>query len=112
MIADDAGLCVEELHGAGVVHSARYAALPRGIEGNSSDSENNARLLRELSAVPDDRRQAKFVCCIAVAKNGRRVAMFRGDVQGLILNQPRGDKGPGSDSLFLMPNLDKTLLEL
>src|SRR5947209_11301530 len=50
VIADDSGLCVEELHGAPGVHSARYAALLSGSEANSTDAENNARLLRELSA--------------------------------------------------------------
>jgi XTP/dITP diphosphohydrolase len=112
VIADDSGLCVEELQGAPGVHSARYAALLNGTEGNSSDSENNARLLRELSAVPDERRQGKFVCCIAVAKNGRLVAMFRGEVQGMILHEARGTKGFGYDPLFLIPDLDKTFAEL
>jgi XTP/dITP diphosphohydrolase len=112
VIADDSGLCVEELGGAPGVHSARYAAILKGDQENSSDAENNARLLRELSAVPDDKRQAKFVCCIAVAKNGRLVAMFRGEVHGMILHEARGTKGFGYDPLFLIPDLGKTFAEL
>lgn len=112
VIADDSGLCVEELGGAPGVHSARYAAMLNGEKENSSDAENNSLLLHELSGVADDKRQAKFVCCIAVAKNGRLVAMFRGEVPGMILHQARGTKGFGYDPLFLIPGLEKTFAEL
>lgn len=116
VIADDSGLCVEELNGAPGVHSARYAALERHASSaghaNSTDAENNARLLRELERVPDERRHAMFVCCIAVAKNGRLVAMFRGEVAGRILHAERGTKGFGYDPLFLIPELKKTFAEL
>jgi XTP/dITP diphosphohydrolase len=113
VLADDSGLSVDFLNGAPGVHSARYAALLTGdAAANSTDPENNARLLRELDGIEDERRTAHFICCIAVARNGRLVAMFRGQVPGVILHEPRGAKGFGYDPLFLIPDLNKTFAEL
>lgn len=112
VIADDSGLCVEELGGAPGVYSARYAAMLTGNWAEANDAANNAHLLRKMEHVPDDKREARFVCCIAVARNGRLVALFRGEVPGVILRTQRGTKGFGYDPLFLVPQLNKTFAEL
>jgi XTP/dITP diphosphohydrolase len=112
VIADDSGLCVDQLGDAPGVYSARFAAKMDGRTGNSTDAENNARLLREMHDVAEDKRIARFVCCIAVARNGRLQAMFRGEVPGVILTSERGTKGFGYDPLFLIPELNKTFAEL
>jgi XTP/dITP diphosphohydrolase len=112
VVADDSGLCVDQLGDAPGVYSARFAAKMDGRTGNSTDAENNARLLREMQDIPEEKRVARFVCCIAVARNGRLQAMFRGEVPGLILTAERGAKGFGYDPLFLIPGLNKTFAEL
>ncbi len=112
VLADDSGLAVEALRGAPGVQSARYAAQLTGASGNSSDAENNARLLRELEQVPDARRAARFVCCIAVARNGHLLACFRGEVLGRVLRQPSGSGGFGYDPLFLIPERGVSFAEL
>jgi XTP/dITP diphosphohydrolase len=111
VFADDSGLEVDALRGAPGVISARYAA-PLGVSGNSSDEDNNAKLLRETSNVPDGRRTARFVCVISVAKDGREVAHFRGEAEGVLLREARGHDGFGYDPLFYFPELDKTFAEL
>jgi XTP/dITP diphosphohydrolase len=110
VLADDSGLEVDALDGAPGVLSARYAADPN--QPNASDAENNAKLLRELAEVPDDRRSARFVCTIALAEQGRTIATFRGEVFGRILREARGTGGFGYDPLFLFAPLNKTFAEL
>jgi XTP/dITP diphosphohydrolase len=111
VLADDSGLEVDVLNGAPGVRSARFAAddAPSGVP---SDAQNNTRLLRELSAVPDDRRTARFVCVIAAARDGTLLATFSGESQGMILRAPRGSSGFGYDPLFFVPDIGKTFAEL
>ena len=121
VIADDSGLEVDALGGGPGVRSARYAEDERSAttkEGvapdlpNSGDEANNARLLRELHDVPDEYRTARFVCVIAVARNGHTLATFQGRAEGLILHAPRGCNGFGYDPLFYFPEIGKTFAEL
>src|SRR5437764_13810829 len=83
VIADDSGLEVDALGGAPGVHSARYAADdPRRAEANTDDDANNARLLRELTNVPIERRTGRFICVIAAARGGSTLAVFEGKAEG------------------------------
>jgi XTP/dITP diphosphohydrolase len=115
VIADDSGLEVDALQGAPGVRSARYAAdevhAPDDAP-NSDDEANNARLLRELAGVPDEFRTARFVCLIAVARNGHTLATFHGKAEGIILHQPHGENGFGYDPLFFFPQINKTFAEI
>ncbi len=110
VLADDSGLEVEALGGAPGILSARYAALA-GTE-NSTDAENNARLLRELRGLAESERGARFVCVIAAARDGQVLATFRGTAEGCILFEKRGSGGFGYDPLFFSPALEKTFAEL
>jgi XTP/dITP diphosphohydrolase len=115
VIADDSGLEVDALQGAPGVRSARYAAdehNPLDDSANSYDDANNARLLRELHDVPDEYRTGRFVCVIAVARNGHTLATFHGKAEGVILRAPRGSNGFGYDPLFFFPQINKTFAEL
>jgi XTP/dITP diphosphohydrolase len=113
VVSDDSGLEVDALDGAPGVHSARYAAEVLHEAGaNTDDAANNVRLLRELASVPSGKRTGRFVCVLAVARDGKTLAMFRGTVEGMILNSPRGGRGFGYDPLFFFPRIDKTFAEL
>src|SRR3974390_2183284 len=115
VIADDSGLEVDALQGAPGVRSARYAAdehSPDGESGNSDDEANNNRLLRELHEVPDEFRTGRFVCVIAVARNGHTLGTFHGKAEGIILHARRGAGGFGYDPLFFLPEIEKTFAEL
>jgi XTP/dITP diphosphohydrolase len=110
VLADDSGLEVDALFGAPGIFSARYAASP--TRPNATDEANNSKLLLDMTDVPDHRRKARFVCAIAVARDGETQATFRGVVPGAILRQPRGEGGFGYDPLFLYHPVDKTFAEL
>jgi XTP/dITP diphosphohydrolase len=112
VLADDSGLAVDALDGAPGVHSARYALLGTSAEGNATDAANNACLLSALENVPDAQRGARFVCILAVARNGRTVICFRGEVAGTILHAARGSDGFGYDPLFYVAACQRTFGEL
>jgi len=118
VVADDSGLEIDALNGAPGVHSARYAApdlqnkAPHEADANTDDNANNARVLRELKAVPLAQRTGRFVCVLAAARNGQTLAIFRGAAEGIILDAPRGDNGFGYDPLFYFPQIGKTFAEL
>ena len=103
VLADDSGLCVAALDGRPGVLSARYA---------DSDADRNRRLLAEMSEIPDHRRQASFVCALAVARFGKPLWTGEGRVEGLITRSLQGTQGFGYDPLFMVPEFGKTMAEL
>lgn len=92
LFADDSGLEVDALGGEPGVLSARFA----GPE--ATDQDNNLLLLERLAYASN--RTARFVCVIALVKNGQLVKTFHGTVEGRILDKPRGTGGFGYDPLF------------
>ncbi|OAI24687.1 MULTISPECIES: RdgB/HAM1 family non-canonical purine NTP pyrophosphatase [Methylomonas] len=95
-IADDSGLVVDALGGAPGVLSARYAGAA------ASDSDNNAKLLDALSAVPDHQRTARFVCVMVFMRHADDPTpiIAQGVWEGRILREPLGGNGFGYDPLF------------
>jgi XTP/dITP diphosphohydrolase len=113
ILADDSGLEVDALGGAPGVHSARYAAdQPHLVGNNTDDQANNARLIREIRKIPRQRRDARFVCVIAAARDGETLNVFRGEAEGTLLETTRGSEGFGYDPLFYFPPIQKTFAEL
>jgi XTP/dITP diphosphohydrolase len=95
VFVDDSGLEVDALQGAPGVYSARFAGP------NATDTANNQLLLEKMHGVAD--RAARFVCVVALADSGRLVRTFRGEVEGELLEAPRGANGFGYDPLFFYP---------
>lgn len=117
VLADDSGLEVDALNGAPGVHSARFAALDSGTPGNSSDEENNAKLLRLLTDVPGPRRSGRFRCVIALTHVPERgdeceTQLFEGVCEGRIGFERQGGGGFGYDPLFFPIGLEKSFAVL
>jgi len=92
-IADDTGLEVDALNGAPGVYSARYAGE------NASYDDNVTKLLDALANAAD--RTARFVtAAIAIAPDGSET-LVRGEVEGSIATERRGDGGFGYDPVFI-----------
>lgn len=103
-IADDSGLCVDALGGEPGVYSARYA----GEQHN--DTDNNNKLISNMSNVTRDMRGAYFasaICCV-LAKDD--VITCEGRCHGMIGYHPLGINGFGYDPLFMVG--DRSLAEL
>lgn len=128
-VADDSGLEIDELQGAPGVRSARFAALDSGKEGNSSDAENNAKLLRLMANVPASRRRARFRCVIALTPISLPCAedvspacrtddaqhsnpLFDGACEGHLETSLRGTRGFGYDPLFIPDGFAQSFAEL
>lgn len=104
LFAEDSGLAVDALGGAPGVYSARFAGV------GASDAANNQLLLDRLRGMEE--RTARFVCVIALARQGKVLATFEGSVEGRILHEARGTNGFGYDPLFFHSPSGCTTAEL
>jgi len=100
-LADDSGLEVEALGGGPGVRTRRYAGE------HATDEDNNAKLLAELAGLPLERREARYVCVLALAlpdgagpRGGLPVRVVRGTCRGRIATEARGSGGFGYDPVF------------
>ena len=105
-LAEDSGLEIDALGGEPGVRSARFSAP------GPTDDKNNRKTLRLLGDVSPGKRGARFVCAMALAKDGRIIREIRGEVRGRIGFAGRGRSGFGYDPLFYYPPLRKTFAEL
>ncbi len=104
LFAEDSGIEVDALGGAPGIYSARFS----GPE--ATDAGNNQLLLERLRGVGN--RKARYVCAIAVHTPGDGVRTFRGEVAGVILEEPRGAGGFGYDPLFYYPPYNCTFAQV
>ena len=83
LFVDDSGIEVDALNGRPGVDSAHF---------------NNYWLLEQLRGV--ENRTARFVCVIALVREGVAPRLFRAAVEGRVIDQPRGQNGFGYDPIF------------
>ena len=98
-LGDDSGLCVDALHGAPGLYSARYA----GVHGDSD--ANIDKLLREIDGIADPARTARFVCVLALVRHADdpMPLVAEGRWEGRVLRARRGGNGFGYDPVFFSP---------
>ena len=106
VLADDSGLEVDALGGLPGIYSARFAGE------HKNDGSNNAKLLYELTDVPDEKRGAQFHCTLVFAAPKKQSLVVEAKWRGRIGRIPRGDNGFGYDPLFIVDGMDKTAAEL
>ncbi len=105
-LGDDSGIEVDALAGRPGIYSARFAGE------RATDKDNNDKLLALLRNVPERRRQARFVCLIALANPEKIIDIAEGSCAGTIVMKPRGSGGFGYDPLFQPIEYQKTFAEL
>ena len=97
-LSDDSGLCVECLHGAPGIYSARFSG-----EG---DAGNRKLLLKRMEHCPH--RRAYFESAVCLCLPDGRTYFGEGRTYGKILWEEIGTNGFGYDSLFYSDDLKKS----
>ena len=110
-LADDSGLCVDALHGAPGIFSARWAEDENGSRDWMRAME---RVWREVQAAgPEAGHDAHFACALAIAwPNDGQAENFEGRIDGTLTWPPRGDNGFGYDPIFVPTGHDATFGEM
>lgn len=105
-LADDSGICVNALHGAPGVISARYAGEPK------SDERNNQKLIATLREHED--HSAYYYAALVLVRHADdpQPLIAEGRWAGEVIDSPRGANGFGYDPYFFLPDLGKTAAEL
>ncbi len=105
-LADDSGLEVDVLCGEPGLYSARFA-------GEDQDDEANIqKLLKLMEGVPEEKRKARFRCCVAIAKPEGLVKVVEGTCEGIIGFKSEGNYGFGYDPVFIIPDYNQTFAQL
>ncbi|WP_254460549.1 RdgB/HAM1 family non-canonical purine NTP pyrophosphatase [Xanthomonas sacchari] len=107
-LADDSGICVDALHGAPGLYSARYA----GEHGNAQ--ANIDKLLDALRDVPDAQRGAHFYCVLVLLRHAEdpQPLLVEGQWRGRIAHARAGSGGHGYDPVFVDPEHGQTAAEM
>ena len=105
-IADDSGIEVDALGGGPGVLSARFGGP--GLD----DAGRNLALLEALAGIPAERRTGRYRCVVAVCRPDGREELAEGEVEGTLLEAPRGTGGFGYDPLFYYAPLGATFAEV
>ena len=105
-IADDSGLVVPALGGAPGIYSARYSG--------GGDTDNNAKLLSEMSHLRGEDRAAFYVAVIAVVMSASDPLpiIAEGRWYGNISFELSGTGGFGYDPLFIPESSSCTAAEM
>lgn len=104
-IADDSGLCIEALGGWPGVHTARF------LGEAETDAQKNEAILEKMKHLEGEQRKAKVICVVAYYNEKGEFIIGKGEMEGKIAKQPRGERGFGFDPIFELEN-GKTYAEI
>jgi XTP/dITP diphosphohydrolase len=105
-VAEDSGLEIDALDGAPGVESARFGGSQTAYPQKFALIYDALRA-RGLATSP-----ARFVCALALARDGDVLFETRGTVEGTIAPEPTGSGGFGYDPIFFYPPYGRTLADL
>lgn len=103
-IADDTGLCIEALNGWPGVHTARF------LGEKATPSQRNEAILEKMRNLTGKERKAKVISIMTYYEKGKFI-VAKGEIEGIIAQEQRGNNGYGFDPIFELEN-GKTYAEL
>ena len=96
-LSDDSGLEIDYMDKAPGIYSARF------MGEDTPYPERFKAIFEKLNGVPEEKRTARFVSCIAAAfPDGRRLVSYD-TVEGIIGYEAKGENGFGYDPIFYVP---------
>ncbi len=105
-LSDDSGLEIDAMDKAPGIYSARFM-------GEDTPYPQRFRAIFEkLGEVPEEKRTARFVSCIAAAFPDGRKLLSYDTVEGIIGWEVKGENGFGYDPIFYVPEKEKYMAEL
>ncbi|MFA5292913.1 MAG: RdgB/HAM1 family non-canonical purine NTP pyrophosphatase [Phycisphaerae bacterium] len=124
-LADDSGLVIDALGGAPGVKSARFSGEQSrdsngAVKRTLLDHKNMAKVLKLLENTTEEKRTARFVCCLCLAcpepvegaGTEKVLIETEGKIEGIIAKKEAGTDGFGYDPIFFVPSLNKTVAQL
>jgi len=112
-LADDSGLTIDALGGEPGVHSSRYSGqVHAGDDRRTIDRRNIEKVLGLMRGVPAEKRTARFVCRLCLARPGQVLLEAEGRFEGVIAAEPVGENGFGYDPIFFVPAKGRTAAQL
>ena len=111
---DDSGMCVDALGGEPGVYSKRWSARD-DLTGAALDAANNEKLVRRMDQARAQQGSrftdaARYVA-VAAFKDLDGEEVRRGEIEGKVIQTPRGSGGFGYDPYFEAPDLGGTFAE-
>jgi XTP/dITP diphosphohydrolase len=108
-VAEDSGLEIDALDGAPGVLSARYPGATYDDRFRSLFGEMAGR---RAGINAPERRGARFVAALALARGGDVLFETEGIIEGRIADTPSGAGGFGYDPIFFYPPYGRTLADV
>jgi len=111
---DDSGMSVDVLGGEPGVYSKRWSGRD-DLDREALDAANNAKLVERMAAARRSGERefsdrARYVC-VAAFKDAAGEELRRGEIDGRVLENPRGKGGFGYDPYFEAPDIGGTFAE-
>ena len=106
-LADDSGICIDNLNGDPGIFSARWAYKN---DYNLAFEKIKSNLKKKGLNI--NGQNAKFVCVLALIDDKKNEFFFKGTLRGKIFFPPKGKYGFGYDPIFIPLNHNKTLAEV
>lgn len=111
VIADDSGLAIDALDGQPGVKSARFSDT-KDSERTLIDHKNIKKVLELMQSVPNEKRTARFICCICLASPEKVLIETQGTLSGTITENEIGENGFGYDPIFWVTEKNKTAAQM
>lgn len=113
-LADDSGICIEDLGNKPGIYSARYAV--NELTNKTDFPHTFKKIFDELNIKGiknDSKPKAHFICNLTIfdPKDNSHID-FEGRIDGHLIYPPKGSSGFGYDPIFIKDGMNKTFGEI